>query len=82
MTLPLAFTLIPLILGGCATSYPSALNQKLEGKTANERRIVLAQECSAEINQGLKKDDPASVRHFQNMKQICEEMTGQVINKP
>lgn len=65
-----------MILAGCSTSYRATLEQKLTGKSTEEKRIILAQECKNEINAGLKKDDPSNVRHFESMKQICQEMTG------
>ena len=67
------------ILGGCTPSYRETLEQKTEGKPAQEKRAILAQECGEEINKGMKKDDPANLRHFEKMQQICEEMTGQKI---
>ena len=75
-------TLAWLILGtlaGC-TTYGDTLDQKLAGKTADEKRTILAQECGNEISQGFKKDDPANVRHSEKMKQICEEMTGKTVD--
>ncbi len=68
------------ILAGCTTSYRETLDQKLADKNANERRTVLAQECGQEIQKGLKPEEPANVRHFEKMKQICEEMTGKKVN--
>jgi hypothetical protein len=68
------------LLSGCTTTYRETLDQKLEGKSPAEKRIILAQECGAEINKGIKKDDPKNVSHFEKMKQICEEMTGKKIN--
>lgn len=67
------------VLGGCTTSYRTTLEQKLEDKSPNAKRAALAQECGTEIAKGMKKDDPANMRHFENMKKICEEMTGQKI---
>lgn len=65
-------------LVGCST-YSDSLDQKLAGKSTNEKRTVLAKECGDEIAKGLKKDDAANVRHSEKMKQICEEMTGKKI---
>lgn len=67
------FTIITL--ASCTTSYHETLDEKLAGKTPTEKRILLAQECEKESKAGLKKDDPASMRHFENMKKICAEMT-------
>lgn len=58
---------------------PRSLQQKLEGKNAAERRVILAQECSQEIQRGLKPEDESNVRHFEKMKVICETMTGQKV---
>lgn len=66
-------------LSGCTTSYRTTLEQKLEDKSPDAKRAALAQECGAEIAKGMKKDDPDNIRHFENMKKICEEMTGQKI---
>ncbi len=67
------------LVSGCAPSYRETLEQKLEGKNPNERRALLAQECSQEIQKGLKPENEANVRHFENMKKICEEMTGKPV---
>ena len=69
-----------MVLGGCTTSYRETLEQKLEGKSPAEKRAILAQECGTEIGKGLNKDKPGNVAHFEKMKQICEEMTGQKVN--
>jgi hypothetical protein len=66
-------------LSGCTTSYRTTLEQKLENKSPDAKRAVLVQECGTEIAKGMKKDDPANMHHFENMKKICEEMTGQKI---
>lgn len=66
-------------LGGCSPSYRENLDQKLESKSAAEKRSILAQECGQEIQKGLKPDNEANVRHFENMKKICEEMTGKPV---
>lgn len=70
----LAFSLL-----GCATSYSEALKQELAGKTVAEKRVILAQACRAEIRLGLVEDSAANVRHYENIRRICEEMTGQKI---
>lgn len=61
------------------TAYRDTLDQKLAGKTTNEKNVILANECRDEIAKGFKKDDPANVRHSEKMKQICEKMTGKKI---
>lgn len=65
-----------ITLGGCTITYRETLQEKLEGKNAAERRVILAQECSQEIQRGLKPEDESNVRHFEKMKVICEKMTG------
>lgn len=70
-----------LIVGtlvGC-TTYSDTIDQKLAGKTVDQKRAILAQECGNEISKGFKKDDPANVQHSEKMKQICEEMTGKTV---
>ncbi len=63
------------MLAGCSTSYRETLEQKLSDKPDDQKRAVLAQECGNELKAGLKKDNPANVRHIENMRKICEEMT-------
>lgn len=67
------------LLSAC-TTYSDTLEQKLAGKTPEEKRVILAQECRQEINAGLKPENPANVRHFERMRKICEEMTGQPVS--
>lgn len=67
------------MVSGCTPSYRETLDQKLQGKNADERRAILAQECSQEIQKGLKPESESNVRHFENMKKICEEMTGKPV---
>jgi hypothetical protein len=67
-------------LGGCAPSYRTTLEQKLDGKTPSERRVTLAQECGAEIAKDSKVSGPANQHHFENMKLICEKMTGEHVS--
>lgn len=75
----IAFSLIAsLMLAGCS-NYGETLEQKLAGKTPEQKRAILAQECGQEIQNGLKPDDEANIRHFENMKKICEEMTGKPV---
>lgn len=67
-------------LSGCTPSYRETLEQKMDGKSTADKRALLAQECGQEIQKGLKPDNEANVRHFENMKKICEEMTGRKIS--
>lgn len=67
-------------LAACSTTYGDMLEQKLAGKSEQEKRAILAQECANEVNSGMKSDRPKSAKHFANFRSICEEMTGQKIN--
>lgn len=75
--LPIAL-LAAALLSAC-TTYSDTLEQKLAGKSPQEKRVILAQECRQEIEAGLKPDNESNVRHFERMRKICEEMTGQKI---
>lgn len=77
---PVVFALATLVaLGGCSTTYRETLEQRLQGRTTDEKRVILAQECGQQIKAGEKPEDPANMRHFEKMRQICEEMTGQKV---
>lgn len=67
-------------LTACAPIYSDTLEQKLAGKSPDQQRAMLAQECSQEIKAGLKTQGEANVQHFERMRKICEEMTGQSIS--
>lgn len=71
---------LPLFIAACGPTYRDTLETKLQGKSEQEKRVALAQECATEIKNGLKPEEPANVRHFQRIKQICEEMTGQKVD--
>ena len=68
-----------LLLGGC-NPFTETLNERMAGKSPDEKRVVLADTCGQEIAKSLKKDDLANVRHSEKMKQICEEMTRKKVN--
>lgn len=72
----------PLLMAACnnGPSYREMLEEKLQGKTDPEKRIILARECAAEINNGVNPEKPAKFKHYSDMKQLCEEMTGQKVN--
>lgn len=74
------FMITSLLLAACSPTYHDMLAIKLEGRSDQEKRTILAQECRKEIAAGLKPEDAASVRHFERMRKICEEMTGQKIS--
>jgi hypothetical protein len=64
------------LLSACGPTYSDTLEQKLADKNPDQKRAILAQECSSEIAAGLKPQDKANVEHFERMHTICEEMTG------
>jgi outer membrane biogenesis lipoprotein LolB len=75
------FTIVLLavaFLSAC-TTYSDTLEQKLAGKSPEQKRTILAQECRREIESGLKPDNESNVRHFERMRKICEEMTGKKV---
>ncbi len=55
------------------------LERSLHDKGPAEQRAILAEDCGHEIQKGLKPENPASVGHFERMRQICEEMTGKPV---
>lgn len=69
-----------MALAACTTTYSDTLEQKLTGKSEQEKRVILAQECANEVNNGMKSDRPNSAKHFNNFRRLCEEMTGQKIS--
>jgi hypothetical protein len=71
--------IVGLTLSACTTTYSETLEQKLSGKSSDEKRVILAQECGKEIEAGLKPKDEANVRHFDRMREICQEMTGKPV---
>ena len=71
----ITLSLFTLLLG-CST-YEDDLNGKLSPlKTAEEKRVVLAERCQHQIQEELNLANPASVQHSKNMQEICEQMTG------
>jgi len=69
--------IVPLFLAACDHSYDEQLQQKLAGKSEQEKRVLLARECANEIKMGSKPEHERNKRYFQKMKIVCEEMTGQ-----
>ncbi len=75
-----AVILMGLALNACTTTnYSDTLEQKLAGKKPQEKKVILAQECSNEIAEGLKLNNSANIVHSKRMAEICEEMTGKKI---
>lgn len=76
----LSITLLAAALLSACTTYSDTLDAKLAGKSPEQKRIILAQECRQEIEAGVKPGNESNVRHFERMRKICEEMTGQKIS--
>lgn len=73
-------TLISIIFGtlmvmGCQASYQETINKKLENKSPQEKRIILAQECAKEIKRDSIADEKSNSQHSMRMQKICERMT-------
>lgn len=82
-SISIIFSLVVLTtLAACESNYSKTLDQRLAGKSQNEKRSILAEECRNEIRQGLKPENPANVRHFETTRKICEELTGKNIMLP
>lgn len=65
-----------LALAACSPTYHDALDQKLAGKTPEERREILSRECAEEAASRLKPPaDSRYVTHTESMRRICEEFT-------
>jgi hypothetical protein len=75
-------TIVALTLTAACSSYQTCLEETLAGKTADEKRMILAEECRKEIAGGLKPDQPPNVRHFQRLKTICTELSGKPVPFP
>ena len=67
--------LLPFILAACGTTVHDDLNSKLAGKTPEQKRAILAEECSKQVANPHNPKDPGGI-HGDNMKQICKESTG------
>ena len=66
------------MLGACAPTYRDTLEQRLAGKSLDERRVILAKECGNEIRAGLNRN-PDRARHFEYVKDVCEELSGKPV---
>jgi hypothetical protein len=64
-----------LALSACAPTYQDELDQKLAGKTPEEKRAILAQECGQQLSEGRKTANPKKAPHYDHMQRICAEMT-------
>lgn len=77
----LATAVCALSLSACTPSYHETLEVQLAGLTPQQKRAFLARECGQEIHRGATPgSDKATLRHFERMRAICEEMTGHTIN--
>lgn len=76
----IAITLLgSALLSACGPTYSDTLEQKLAGKSPDQQRAVLAQECGQEIAAGIKPEDKANAAHSTRMRSLCEEMTGKKV---
>lgn len=75
----LSIAMLALLLSACAATYTDTLEQKLADKTPQQKRVILAQECSKEIATSEKPDTPETRKHFERLREICKDMTGQKI---
>ncbi len=64
-----------LVLAACSPTYHDTLDQKLAGKSSEERRVILSKECSEVLASALKPADPRYVSHTDSMMRICKEYT-------
>ncbi len=64
-------------LNGCQESYKSTLDHKLVNKSPEEKRILLNQECVSILEKHKKYGNNSSSKYVEQMKNICQEMTGQ-----
>ncbi|HOO81629.1 MAG TPA: hypothetical protein PK513_03915 [Alphaproteobacteria bacterium] len=67
------------VLSACSWSHYGMLEKKLDGKTEDEKRLILAEECKKEIERGLVKDNPKNIEQHKRMQYVCEEMTGRPV---
>ena len=64
-----------MALAACSPTYHDTLDQKLAGKSPEERREILSQECAAVIAGGQTPADPRYLSHNESMRRICNEYT-------
>lgn len=64
-----------LALAACSPTYHDALDQKLAGKTPEERREILSRECAAVTAGEQTPADPRYLSHNESMRRICNEYT-------
>lgn len=74
-----SITMLALLLSACTATYTETLEQKLADKTPQQKRAILAQECSQQISTSEKPDTPERRKHFERMREICGDMTGKSI---
>lgn len=64
-----------LVLAACNPTYHDTLDQKLAGKTPEERLEILSRECATVAASGQTPADPRYVVHNESMRRICHEYT-------
>jgi hypothetical protein len=68
-----------MAIPACGPAYPDDLARRLDGKTADQKRAILAEECGAAIADSVRRALPSERRDPAGMRRICEEMTGREI---
>jgi hypothetical protein len=81
MNKKLSLTIITSLLLTACTTYTDVLQHKLAGKSDQEKRIILLQECKSKISENLKPNNKKSIQHAERMEEICEKMTGNKITQ-
>ncbi len=71
----LLFALAALSLAACTPSPEPSLQEKLAGKSPEERRAILARECYREVNRSGRTGHPADGVHTYTLLRICDEST-------
>ena len=64
-----------MALAACSPTYHDTLDQKLAGKTPEERREILSQECASVTGGGQTPADSRYLTHNESMRRICNEYT-------
>lgn len=72
---PLTILVSLLALAACGPTYHESLDQRLLGKSPDERRAILAQECARQAQSPSGSAGERYSPHTESMKRICEEAT-------
>ncbi len=70
--------LTSLFLASCTPSNQDTLENRLAGKSMEERHAILIQECS----NAIAASDNSATAHTQHMKAVCEATTGHSLPSP